>query len=128
MNGIFIVTKTNSAGTIIQCLAHFAMSKVCVTELGEPVLYWPDAIYYLCECNGEIIGFAAIQKSKFLRYLYTDSNFRGMGCGSELLKNIESDFNGVKLECTSTNNALSFYLKRGWKIKSSFKNYHKLTQ
>jgi len=128
MSGTFTIHKISAPEIVISKLAPFAMSRNCFLELGEPVLYLNDTLYYVCEYSGNSIGFAAVQKSKTLRYLFTDQNFRGIGCASALLNEISKDFSCTKLDCVSTAAALNFYLKRDWKIKTSFKNYHKLKQ
>lgn len=127
MNGTFTITKTTAAAEIISCLAPFSMSKAVFSELGEPVLYIPTAIYYLCK-NGEYtVAFAAVEDGRLLRYLYVSSDYRRQGIASAIVKNVHSDFKGRILNCTATNSAIDFYIKNGWLLKKSFINYHQLT-
>ena len=91
------------------------------------------------EDNSKIIAFILFQEDSlsnwffsesfgFIREFWVDENFRGKGIGSELLKRTEEYFKkkGISKIILTSDDAIQFYLKHGYRIDSSYKPKNKL--
>ena len=85
------------------------------------------------EDNSKIIAFILFQEDSlsnwffsepfgFIREFWVDENFRGNGIGSELLKRAEEYFKkkGISKIILTSDDAIQFYLKHGYRIDSSY--------
>lgn len=108
---------------IISRISKYATSRDVFNEMGEPILYDENDIWFFVNH-----GFACINSNK-LKYLYTDPDYRNVGIADRLLGDINKYCIKNKIEelyavCPSS--ALGFYKKRGFNAYLSFKNYHKI--
>lgn len=78
--------------------------------------YLPGVDLTVAEIGGEVVGFSGIYDRE-LAMLFVDSEHRGKGVGSVLLKDAISRIPDLKLDVNEQNTqALGFYLKHGFRV------------
>lgn len=123
---ISILRKPES---IASKLAGLLLSREVFKELGEPILFDEGDAFFVKEASGRVVGFSAISKDGFLKYMYVVSDCRKMGLFSEMYEAVETAaqaFGFSAIRAVSTGMALPIYQKKGFEITHSYTNYFKI--
>jgi putative acetyltransferase len=76
--------------------------------------------YYtvVAEINNKVVGFGSISNEEF-ELLFVDPNYQKLGIASQMLAHLESKAT-KPFKLKTPKNAVEFYHKKGYKIKSKF--------
>lgn len=124
-----MISMLRSAEQIVSKLSCLAMSRIVYKELGEPLIFDEGDVFFIKESQGKTVGFSAMSKDGFLKYMYVISDCRGMGFFTEMYKAVELSaqaFGFKEIRSVSTKSALPIYQKKGFKIAHSYTNYYKI--
>jgi len=108
---------------IITAIANYATDRTVYKDLGEPLFYDENDTWIFLPN-----AFGCINNSK-LKYLYTESNYRSLGKGSNILKQFDEYCKENKVKELKTIAPISrkeFYEKRGWEVTAVLTNWIKI--
>jgi len=103
---------------MIIALQNWILNKEVIKELGEPLVYLEGDTWVINEK-----GFGCINDEK-IRYLFVDKEFRNIGIGSILLKELEKY--SCNYELLAPKKVIDFYLKHNYKAEKFTVNWVKL--
>jgi GNAT superfamily N-acetyltransferase len=110
---------------IINKIANYSTDRKVFNELGEALFYDEGDVWIFLDNS-----FGCLNGSK-LKYLYTESEYRSQGKGSEVLNQIDQycKSNGVKeIKTVAPISRQSFYEKRGWKVTKTYSKWIKINK
>lgn len=82
--------------------------------------YLPNALTWVAEDKGEIIGFISVLEQQFIGALFVDKRNHGKGVGQLLMMHVKMIFPQLMLEVYLDNHrALRFYKREGFHIQDT---------
>ncbi|MCE9871385.1 N-acetyltransferase [Hafnia alvei] len=82
--------------------------------------YLPNALTWVAEDKGEIIGFISVLEQQFIGALFVDKLYHGKGVGQLLMMHVKMIFPQLMLEVYLENHrALRFYQREGFHIQDT---------
>ncbi|TBL39073.1 N-acetyltransferase [Hafnia alvei] len=82
--------------------------------------YLPNALTWVAEDKGEIIGFISVLEQQFIGALFVDKRYHGKGVGQLLMMHVKMIFPQLMLEVYLENHrALRFYQREGFHIQDT---------
>lgn len=82
--------------------------------------YLPNALTWVAEDKGEIIGFISVLEQQFIGALFVDKLYHGKGVGQLLMMHVKMIFPQLMLEVYLENHrALCFYQREGFHIQDT---------
>lgn len=82
--------------------------------------YLPNALTWVAEDKGEIIGFISVLEQQFIGALFVDKCYHGKGVGQLLMMHVKMIFPQLMLEVYLENHrALRFYQREGFHIQDT---------
>ena len=82
--------------------------------------YLPNALTWVAEDKGEIIGFISVLEQQFIGALFVDKRYHGKSVGQLLMMHVKMIFPQLMLEVYLENHrALRFYQREGFHIQDT---------
>ena len=82
--------------------------------------YLPNALTWVAEDKGEIIGFISVLEQQFIGALFVDKRYHGNGVGQLLMMHVKMIFPQLMLEVYLENHrALRFYQHEGFQTQDT---------
>lgn len=82
--------------------------------------YLPNALTWVAEDKGEIIGFISVLEQQFIGALFVDKLYHGKGVGQLLMMHVKMIFPQLMLEVYLENHrALRFYQREGFQTQDT---------
>ncbi|KAA0261807.1 N-acetyltransferase [Hafnia alvei] len=82
--------------------------------------YLPNALTWVAEDKGEIIGFISVLEQQFIGALFVEKSYHGKGIGQLLMMHVKMIFPQLMLEVYLENHrALRFYQREGFQTQDT---------
>ncbi|TBL68099.1 N-acetyltransferase [Hafnia alvei] len=82
--------------------------------------YLPNALTWVAEDRGEIIGFISVLEQQFIGALFVEKSYHGKGIGQLLMMHVKMIFPQLMLEVYLENHrALRFYQREGFQTQDT---------
>ncbi|TBL96424.1 N-acetyltransferase [Hafnia alvei] len=82
--------------------------------------YLPNALTWVAEDKGEIIGFISVLEQQFIGALFVEKSYHGKGIGQLLMTHVKMIFPQLMLEVYLENHrALRFYQREGFQTQDT---------